>query len=133
MEYPDFHYPDGTISYPPHTEVLKFLHSYADHFDLKKHIKFSHLVIRVLPIEDGKWEIIVKDFPNKKFETIIYDAVFIANGHFATPRIPKYPGDGEFKGQKHHSHDLRTAAAFKGTFHCDHSFTINVILTSFVL
>lgn len=114
MEYPDFPYPNGTKSYPPQSEVLKFIHSYADKFDLKKHIKFSHIVIRVLPIEDGKWEIIVKNLPTNTFETIIYDAVFIANGHFVAPRIPHIDGVNEFKGKILHSHDFRTAEAYRG-------------------
>lgn len=113
MEYPDFPYPEGTQSYPPQSEVLKYLNSYVDKFDLKTHIKFSHLVIRVLPIEKGQWEVIVKDLPNNTFETKIYDAVFVANGHFTAPRIPHIDGVNEFKGKIIHSHDFRTAQAFK--------------------
>lgn len=114
MEFPDFHYPEGTKSYPPQAEVLKFLHSYADKFDLKKHIKYSHVVIRCLPIENGKWEVIVKDLPSNIFETKIYDVVFVANGHFATPKIPHIDGASEFKGKMIHSHDFRSAEVHRG-------------------
>lgn len=116
MEFPDFQYPEGTRSYPPQADVLKFLHSYADKFDLKKHIKFSHVVIRVLPIENGKWEIIVKDLPNNQFQTVVYDAVFVANGHFVKPRIPQIDGANEFKGKVIHSHDFRKASDYQGLF-----------------
>lgn len=114
MEFPDFPYPEGTKSYPPQADVLSYLNAYVDEFDLKKYIKFSHMVIRVLPIEKGQWEVIVKDLPNDTFETKIYDAVFVANGHFTAPRMPHIDGVNEFKGKIIHSHDFRTAQAFKG-------------------
>ncbi|XP_055325882.1 uncharacterized protein LOC129579742, partial [Sitodiplosis mosellana] len=112
MEFNDHPYPNGTKSYPSQADVLKYLHSYADRFEIKKHIKLSHLVIRVLPIENDKWEVIVKDLPNDKFQTLIYDVVFVANGHFASPRYPSIPGLDEFKGQTLHSHDYRSVEAF---------------------
>lgn len=114
MEFPDHHYPEGTIPFPPQAEVLKYIHSYADRFNLKKYIKFSHLVVRVLPIENGKWEIIVKNLPNNTFETRIYDAVFVANGHFSKPRFPNVPGADDFNGKLMHSHDYRRAEKFFG-------------------
>ncbi|XP_055297698.1 senecionine N-oxygenase-like [Sitodiplosis mosellana] len=112
MEFNDHPYPNGTKSYPPQADVLKYLHSYADRFGIKKHIKLSHLVIRVLPIENDKWEVIVKDLPNDKFQTLIYDVVFVANGHFASPRYPSIPGLDEFKGKTLHSHDYRSKEEF---------------------
>lgn len=114
MEYPDYPYPNATKSYPPQVDVLKYLHSYADHFDVKKHIKLSHLVIRVVPIENDKWEVIVKDLPNDKYETLIFDVVFVANGHFASPRYPSIAGLDEFQGLTLHSHDYRSSEAFHG-------------------
>lgn len=116
MEFPDFPYPDGTPSYPPQSRVLRYLHDYADHFALKKHLKLNHLTIRVVPIENGRWEVIVKDLQNNKFETLIYDIVFVCNGHFAAPRYPDIPGFDQFKGKVIHSHDFRTAEAFHGGY-----------------
>lgn len=114
MEYPDFHYPEDTLSFPPQSEVLNYLHSYANHFDLKKLIKFSHLVVRVAPVEQEKWEIVVKNLPNNTFETNIFDAVLICNGHYSDPQIPGIPGSEDFKGKIVHSHDFRTAEEFRG-------------------
>lgn len=114
MEFPGHSYPKDTISYPTQPHVFKYLHSYADRFSLKNYIKLNHLVIRVLPIENDKWEIIVKDLPNNSFKTLIYDAVFVCNGHFVTPRYPNIPGTNEFKGKIMHSHDYRTAKKFRG-------------------
>lgn len=67
MKYKDHHFPNNIpTSYPGSEDVLMYLQSYADRFNLKKHIKFNHLVIRVHPIENGKWEVIVKDQANNK-------------------------------------------------------------------
>lgn len=114
MDFPDHPYPNDSNSYPTHTEVLKYLHSYADRYDLKQHMKLNHMIIRIHPIENEKWEIIVKDLPNNKFETVIYDVVFVCNGHFAIPRYPKIPGINEYNGKFLHSHDFRTAEQFRG-------------------
>lgn len=113
MELSGFLFPKSVTSYPLQEEVLSYLHSYADHFDLKKHIKLSHQVLRVLPIENGKWEIIVKHLPSKKYETEIYDAVFVCNGHFSKPFYPNIPGLNKFKGKMIHSHDFRTAKTYR--------------------
>lgn len=114
MEFPDWHYPEDTLSFPTSQDVLNYIHSYANKFDLKKYIKFNHLVIRVSPIEDNKWEIVVKNLPKNAFETIIFDAVFICTGHYSKPQIPTIPGADEFKGIAFHSHEFRTAEAFRG-------------------
>lgn len=114
MEFADYHYPNNTLSYPTQPVVLKFLQSYAEKFKLKRHIKFNHLVIRVLPIENDKWEIIVKDLPSNRFMTKIYDAVFVANGHFTTPRIPVISGANDFTGKLIHSRDYRAPEPYRG-------------------
>lgn len=114
MEFPGHSFPNNTISFPPHSDVLKYLQSYADKFDLKKYIQFNHLVIRVHPIENNKWEVIVKNLSNDKYVTQIFDAVFVCNGHFFAKFIPKMDGANQFKGKLLHSHDFRDAEHFKG-------------------
>ncbi|XP_031623997.1 senecionine N-oxygenase-like [Contarinia nasturtii] len=112
MAYIDHPFPEGTRSFPSHIEVQKYYQSYAERFDFMKLIKFNHSVIRVLPIENNKWEVIVKDFVNDKFETIMCDAVFVCNGPHAKSHIPEIPGASEFKGRIMHSRDFRTPEKF---------------------
>lgn len=131
MEFPDHHFPNETITYPPQPEVLRFIHSYADRFDLKKLIKLNHLVIRVLPIENNKWEVIVKDLENDKFITKIYDAVFVCNGHFFSPRVSEIEGADTFQGKKIHSHDYRKAEDYRGKF--SNNLVIEIKLIIFVI
>lgn len=57
MGYPDYSYPSEIEqSFVPSAEVLKFLQSYAQHFDLSHYIKLQHEIIRVRPL-DEKWEV----------------------------------------------------------------------------
>lgn len=114
MAYPDHPYPEDVPSFPPHPRVLEFLQSYVKRFDLTKLIKFSHNMIRVSPIDDGKWEVIVKDQPNDVYVTRIFDAVFVCNGRYSMPRISETPGIGDYKGKMIHSHDFRKADNFRG-------------------
>lgn len=59
-------------------------------------------------------QVIVKDLPNDRIDTVIFDAVLVCNGHYNTPSIPNYPGQKLFKGQQIHSHDYRCPQPFKG-------------------
>lgn len=114
MEFPDFHHPNGTIPFPPQPEMLEFLNAYADQYKLRDHIEFNALVVRVAPIENDKWEVLVKDLLNGEYITETYDAVFVCNGHFFAPSIPYFEGVSEFKGKKMHSHDYRSPDKFQG-------------------
>lgn len=114
MGYPDFPIPEQERSYLCHEEILSFLDQYANHFDLKEHIKFLHCVIRVRPIGDDRWEVIVRDLPNNEYKTLEFDAVMVSNGHFHAPNLPNFPGKKLFKGKQIHSHDYRNAESFKG-------------------
>ncbi|XP_031629042.1 senecionine N-oxygenase-like [Contarinia nasturtii] len=112
MSFPDFSYPTNTTQFPPQADVLKYLHSYVNHFDVKKSIRLSRLVVRVLPIENDKWEVLVRNLRTNTYETKIYDVVFVCNGHNSKPFIPHIEGADEFNGQLIHSHDYRKPEPF---------------------
>lgn len=114
MIIPGFHCAPYDTDFPPHTDVLKHLHSFADHFNLNEHIKYQHMVIHVRPTENTKWEIIAANLSNDKHIKTIHDAVFICNGHFFEPYIPNVEGVAEFRGKLIHSHDFRSAQHFRG-------------------
>ena len=114
MDFPDFHLPNDTAPFPSRSFILNYIQSYANHFNLNQHIKFNHLVIRVRPIENDRWEIIVRNLLKDKFFTTIYDAVFVCNGRSSDPRIPKFKGANEFNGKLLHSRDFRSAKRFHG-------------------
>ncbi|XP_055325902.1 senecionine N-oxygenase-like, partial [Sitodiplosis mosellana] len=114
MEYPDHHFPNGTKSYPRQKDVLDYLNSYADRFDLKKHIRFHHLVEEVVSLKDDKWKVTVRDMQNKKTKSEVYDVVFVCIKIYSSPNYPQIEGASEFKGKIMHSHDYRKAEAFHG-------------------
>ncbi|XP_011209077.2 uncharacterized protein LOC105230162 [Bactrocera dorsalis] len=115
MGYPDYSYPSEIEqSFVPSAEVLKFLQSYAQHFDLSKYIKLQHEIIRVRPL-DEKWEIYIRDIKNDTFIKEIFDFVFVCNGHYSMPLMPDIEGIDSYKGQKLHSHWYRKPDTFEGT------------------
>ena len=113
MGFPDFLYPD-TIeeSFVSSSEVLKFLNAYADHFDLKKHIKFRHYILRVRPRND-QWEVMVVNLENETDEVVLFDYVFVCNGHYSAPIYPTIAGVDSFRGRALHSHYYRKPYSFK--------------------
>lgn len=114
MQFLDFHLPNDVEPFPSQPEILKYLHAYADHFDLKRHIKLNHVVVRVRPIKNDRWEIIVHDLVNDKIITMQHDVVFVCNGHFFEPSIPNIEDADAFKGKLFHSHDFRSIDKFQG-------------------
>lgn len=113
MGYPDFAIPEQEKSYICAEDMLKFLNLYADHFNVRQLIKFQHYVVRVRPLANDKWEVIVADMTIEKCATLIFDAVLICNGHYNTPIMPKYEGFDVFKGKQLHSHVYRCSSHFK--------------------
>jgi len=113
MGYPDFPIPAQEKSYISSMDMLNFLNRYADNFKIREHIKFEHHVLRVRPLKDETWEVIVKDLKNNVYNTFNFDAVLVCNGHYHTPTFPKYKGADIFKGKQIHSHDYRCPDSFK--------------------
>ncbi|XP_031627749.1 senecionine N-oxygenase-like [Contarinia nasturtii] len=115
IEFPGYEYPEETQGYPSHTEILKYLNSYASDFNLTEHIKFHHLVDKIVSIKNNKWKITVKNMTNKKrTETKIFDAVFVCTGINSEPRKPEIEGVNKFKRISMHSHDYRIPETFSG-------------------
>lgn len=115
MGYPDFPIPDQEKSFISQADMLSFLEQYARHFDVVKHIRFQQHVIRIRPVADRKWELIVRDLPHEKYETLEFDAVMVCNGHYHTPSLPSFEGGDNFAGKQVHSHDYRHPEPFKGS------------------
>lgn len=58
----------------------------------------------------------MKELASEKVETLIYDAIFVCNGHNSVPSlpVPPYPGSNRFRGRQSHSHTYRRASEFEG-------------------
>jgi dimethylaniline monooxygenase (N-oxide forming) len=106
LQYPDFPIPEDMPDFLSHAQVLAYLEAYAEHFELREHIRFRSEVTQVAPAEGGGWNVTLKDG-----ELRHYRAVIVANGHLWSPRLASFPG--RFDGEQMHSHHYRTATPFE--------------------
>ncbi|XP_017124354.1 senecionine N-oxygenase [Drosophila elegans] len=113
MGFPDFEIGQNAVSYVRSDEICDFLNNYADHFELKKHIKFNTYVIRVVQ-RNSKWQVLFKNVVTNKVDILYFDKVMVANGHYHTPNYGKIPNLNRFKGDYLHSHDFRSREVFEG-------------------
>ncbi|CAN1251769.1 Probable flavin-containing monooxygenase 1 [Linum perenne] len=108
FQFSDFPWPDSSDEIPTHDQVLDYLKSYADHFDLNRYIQLSTRVvgIRYSGVQ-GKWEVEVSR--NGSLETEVYEVGFVilCVGRYSdVPYIPEFKsGEGPevFKGRVMHS------------------------------
>lgn len=112
--FSDFPFPEDWAPYLTHQQVLQYLHMYADHFNLRKHIQFHHEVTQIEKAWDydvtGKWLVHVESDGLQKEET--FDYVIICTGFFSKAAIPSYPGLENFGGIVIHSNQYRTHDKF---------------------
>ncbi|KAE9414131.1 hypothetical protein Angca_010015, partial [Angiostrongylus cantonensis] len=108
----DFPPPNDAANFMHNTELLQYFHSYAKHFDLKKHIRFSHKVKSVTRhdrfAETGQWNVEFLDLKTNNLTVETFDGVMICTGHHTDPYWPTpFPGQKSFRGNLFHSHDYK--------------------------
>ncbi|KAL5562377.1 hypothetical protein UlMin_032124 [Ulmus minor] len=128
-QFSDFPWPESVEEvFPNQFQVLDYIESYAQHFDLVKHIKFDTKVLS-LQYEgaseeemrswrfwggndeacNGKWKVTVEDTQSHSNEVYLVDFVILCIGRFSdVPNIPEFPpnkGPEAFDGQVIHSMD----------------------------
>ncbi|CAD5120537.1 DgyrCDS9103 [Dimorphilus gyrociliatus] len=111
MCYSDYPIPGDFPNYMHNTKLMEYFHMYANHFDLKKHIKFHHEILSVKKSKsfekDGKWNVKVKNLQADSETELIFDAVLLCTGHHAKRFSPKFKGQEKFKGKILHSHQYK--------------------------
>ncbi|SDZ06463.1 Predicted flavoprotein CzcO associated with the cation diffusion facilitator CzcD [Micromonospora pattaloongensis] len=114
-QFPDFPMPDSWPDYPHHSQVLSYLDSYADHFDLRPHVWFGTEVVRVEPADGERWDVTTRSTGGYGAERVQrYAAVVVANGHNWAPKTPMYEGLDEFTGQVLHASAYKDPAQLRG-------------------
>jgi dimethylaniline monooxygenase (N-oxide forming) len=93
--------------FPHHTEMVRYLEDFTDHFGLREHIRFGTEVTTARPLPDGGWQVATEPGGSERFR-----AVLVATGYNSTPQVPELPGS--FDGLELHSHDYRTPEPFAG-------------------
>ena len=108
--YRDFPMPDHYPLFPSRAQVERYLASFADAFDLRRHIRFTTAVESIEPegVDGiGGWTVATSDGESEHF-----DAVIVANGHLWDPAAP--PWASGFTGRVLHSSDYRTVQDVEG-------------------
>ncbi|TXG65018.1 hypothetical protein EZV62_012012 [Acer yangbiense] len=130
-QFSDFPWPSSvTENFPAQHEVFDYIQSYAQHFDLIKHIRFNTKVVGIeyegLSDEEiqsyslwngngqpfsfkGKWKVVVDNIENNSTKVHKVDFVILCVGRFCdVPNIPEFPpkkGPEAFHGKVIHSMD----------------------------
>mgnify|MGYP002620872278 FL=1 len=114
-QFPDFPMPDSWPDYPHHSQVLAYLERYADHFGLREHIWFGTEVTRVVPADNGAWDVTISGARGAGVErTQRYAAVVVANGHNWSPKMPSYEGLDSYGGQVIHASAYKDPSQLRG-------------------
>ena len=114
-QFPDFPMPDSWPDYPHHSQLLSYFERYADHFDLRRHIWFGTEVVRVEPVDGDRWDVTTRSTGGYGPErTSRYAAVLVANGHNWSPKLPRYEGLEEFRGEVMHASSYKDPAQLRG-------------------
>ncbi len=108
-QYSDFPMPAGYPDFPSHRQLLAYFEAYAEHFELKRFIRFSTRVVHATAMAGDRWRLTLEGPEGRSEE--IFDRLVVCSGHHWDPLIPDYPGT--FDGRLMHAHDYRRAEPFR--------------------
>ena len=109
--FSDYPMPEDCSEFPHHSEVLKYLHDYADNFGLRDCIQFRSAVENVTKKGEG-WEVTINKEGTKS--TAYFDAIAVCSGIYNEPRLPNFPGAEKFQGTILHGIDYKEPSIFTG-------------------
>ena len=113
--FDDFPLPPQLADYPGQRDILAYLRSYAEHFDLVDDIDFGVRVDHIEPAgqsTDDGWLVHTTRLADGTQHSHIYRDVVCCSGFLQTPSVP--PLDGEFNGEIRHSASYRSPREFEG-------------------
>ncbi|KAL1513031.1 hypothetical protein ABEB36_002514 [Hypothenemus hampei] len=114
MEYEDFPYEEIDRSFIGFEEVLKYMHSFANNFNLYPHIRFGRQVMQIKPLSNDKWSLKEVNLETKIITEHIFDAIMICIGNYSVPKLPDITGMDSVREISIHSHYYRKPDAYKG-------------------
>ncbi|MCO5598799.1 hypothetical protein L7F22_052898 [Adiantum nelumboides] len=103
MSFRDNLFKDGTDLYPSREVVQEYLENYADQYQIRKYIKFSTTIQRIIKDERSNgWSVTYN--PNQKVTTTEhFTHLVLAHGRCSVPNIPNIDGLTTFSGRILHS------------------------------
>lgn len=106
MMFHDHPWPKDTPIFLTVDQVHEYLMSYAQKFNLFKHIRFE-IKIEYVKKLNCKWELTWFDINTKSKITEEFDYLIISSGLYTKPRIPSFENSTQFKGIQMHSCEYR--------------------------
>ncbi|KAF9575128.1 Cyclopentanone 1,2-monooxygenase (CPMO) [Mortierella alpina] len=126
MSYSDFAIPIDWPTYLPHKKVAHYFDMYAEHFQLREHIRFGARVVEVKELHDEdkrwmvRWHQVASPMALEETEVKeeIFDYVMMCSGHHWKPRYPEFLGmdsssQDAYTGDQIHSHFYRQADVYR--------------------
>ncbi|MEM7274168.1 MAG: NAD(P)-binding domain-containing protein [Actinomycetota bacterium] len=107
--FPGFPMPDHYPDYPNHREILDYIRSYADEYDLRRHIEFDVSVVHASSATGGRWLVELSDG-----RSVSAGYLICANGVTWEPNVVTWPGQETFTGEVRHSNTYRSPTEFSG-------------------
>jgi dimethylaniline monooxygenase (N-oxide forming) len=108
--------PDSYPLFPHHTQIMAFLRSYVEHFQLRPHIRLNHLVKKLVK-EDGTWLLTASHSDGQDTgqdsgqdagqNALAFDAVILCTGQAHSPAYPTEAMYAQFSGPTMHSHEYK--------------------------
>ncbi|KAH8886379.1 flavin-containing monooxygenase 9 [Thozetella sp. PMI_491] len=110
--FTDFPFPDNSPIYPPAPQMHQYFRSYADHFNLRRHIKFNTKISSIIRNEETqKWELVTEADGAKTTQQ--FDKVVVSNGLVYKPTVPTFEGQEKFQGTILHGRDYKSPSSFE--------------------
>ncbi|KAL3072907.1 hypothetical protein niasHS_017881 [Heterodera schachtii] len=114
--YSDFPPPEHFANYMHNTQMLAYLELYTEHHGLYQYIRFHNTVLAIRRAADysrnGRWNVKWRDENGTEREEE-FEAVILAQGHHAKPKIVKFEGQDKFEGDIIHSHDYKNSKEYE--------------------
>ncbi|MFT5525401.1 MAG: cation diffusion facilitator CzcD-associated flavoprotein CzcO, partial [Pirellulaceae bacterium] len=110
-EFTDYPMPKEFPPFPHHSQALRYLRDYTDHFGLRKHIQFECEITAANEV-NGHWEIEWRDVRSGQTKQATFAGLIVANGHHWSPHRPEF--EGEFAGKTIHASQYKSPDTLKG-------------------
>ena len=106
MAFSDYPAPLEYPNYMHNSKLLEYFRMYSSNFNLLEHVRFRRRVTRVEPANDyaetGCWliySVSVRETIEDDEQCEKFDAVMLATGHHAYPRLVTFEGLDHYKGK----------------------------------
>ncbi|SDQ76939.1 NAD(P)-binding domain-containing protein [Pseudovibrio sp. Tun.PSC04-5.I4] len=105
--FADFSMSEHFADYPKHTEILKYLHDFAETYGLRDKITFSTKIMSLTKTKTGRWQVLLSNGECRE-----YRAVVCATGSQWQANMPNFKGT--FDGEIRHSQTYKNMREFDG-------------------